>query len=89
MSSHLVHEELFWVCFAKLAVLSNLPGHPQAKAALVVVLVDVMHVLQVVGVVAVHAVELVTKLALVFTLVDLRVNRLYPSVSLSITVQRR
>jgi len=82
----LVHEELFRVSFAKLAVLSNLPGHPQTKAALVVVLVDVVHVLQVVGVVAVHAVELVTKLALVFTLVDLRVNRLYPSVSLSITV---
>ena len=48
MIAHLVHEELFWVGFTKLAVLSNFPGHTQTKAALVVILVDVVDVLQVV-----------------------------------------
>ena len=57
---HLVHEELFWVCFAKLAVLSHFPGDTQTKAALVVVLVDVVHVLQVVGVISIDVVKLVT-----------------------------
>merc|ERR1719507_1029269 len=56
----LVHEELFWVGFAQLAVLSHFPGDTQTKAALVVVLVDVVHILQVVGVISIDVVKLVT-----------------------------
>ena len=85
--AHLVHEELFWVGFTKLAVLSNFPGHTQTKAALVVILVDVVDVLQVVGVISIHVVELVTQLALVLALVDFGVNCLHRA--FSITVKRR
>ena len=87
VNAHLVHEELFWVGFTKLAVLSHFPGHPQTKAALVVILVDVVDVLQVVGVIAIDMVELVTQLALVLTLVDFGVNGLHRA--FSITVERR